>query len=161
MTEGDEEIPHGTPLTPEQEEMARLQEEVDKGVEATQLIDVSGSIYITVICSEAASIYWRPTFCNKCCKPMVVHTPLTVSTCTRSKATQHQRTLYELACKGNRTMDIVAATMAAQKREERATLAAQNTPTYTRRNKTWLIVTIFVNKTHKTVLNIYFDYVLD
>ena len=61
MADGDEEIPHGTPLTPEQEEMARLQEEVDKGVEATQLIDVSGSIYITFICSEAASIYWRPT----------------------------------------------------------------------------------------------------
>ena len=130
MADGDkEEIPHMTPLTPEQEEMIRLQTEVNQGVEASQLRDVSAAIYITIICCDAASMHWTPTFCTKCCKPKIVHTSLSTSNCVRTRATQQQRTLYELACKGNRTMDMVAATIAAQKREDRAAaLAAQNTP---------------------------------
>ena len=94
--DGDEETPRTT-LTPEQEEMIRLQAEVDNGVETSQLIDVSGTVYINIICSDATSVYWRPTFCAKCCKPKIVHTPLTLNNCGRSKATQQQRTLYELA----------------------------------------------------------------
>ena len=126
--DGDEGTPH-IMLTPEQEEMIRLQTEVNQGVEASQLRDVSAAIYITIICCDAASMHWTPTFCTKCCKPKIVHTSLSMSNCARSKATQQQRTLYELACKGNRTMDMVAATIAAQKREDRAAaLAAQNTP---------------------------------
>ena len=126
--DGDEETPRMT-LTPEQEEMIRLQAEVDQGVETSQLIDVSGAVYISIICSDGASVHWRPTFCTKCCKPKITHTPLGLSNCgARSRATQQQRTLYELACKGNRTMDMVAVSLAAEKREDRAeALAAQNT----------------------------------
>ena len=114
-------------LTPEQEEMIRLQTEVNQGVETSRLMDVNGAVYISIVCSDAASVYWRPTFCSKCCKPKIVHPPLTLNNCGRAQATQQQRTLYELACKGNRTMDMVAGSLAAQKREERATaLAAQN-----------------------------------
>ena len=95
-------------MTQEQAEMARLQVEVDQAVENTQLMDVNATIYISVICTDATSVYWIPTFCTSCCKPKIVHTPTTLRSYVRTMATQQQRTLYELACKGNRTMEMVA-----------------------------------------------------
>ena len=106
-------------ITPEQDE-------VDKGVEAHNLLDVDARRYINIISSDIAAIYWRPRFCTTCSKPLVTHDPLQQNRCQRLIITQAERTRYEKACRNNDTMTIAAEIIAATEREARA--AQQQTP---------------------------------
>ena len=100
-------------ITPEQEE-------VNKGVEENNLLDVDARRFINIISSDIAAVYWRPKFCTTCSKPMVMHSPLQQNRCQRLILTQVERTRYEKACKNNETMAMATEIITAAAREEKA-----------------------------------------
>ena len=100
-------------ITPEQEE-------VDKGVEGHNILDVDARRYIKILSPDAAALYWRPVFCTTCRKPQVVHDPLQQGRCPRTAVTQAERTRYEKVCRNNDTMTIAAEILTVREREELA-----------------------------------------
>ena len=106
--------PPPTP-TPDEQETARIRVEIETAVEAACLLDGDDAQqYIALLCTEG-EVYWRPTFCQTCSKPRIVHSALN-RTCTRSKITQVLRTKYEILCRSNGPMCVAADVLAAQAR---------------------------------------------
>ena len=116
--------------TPEEEEKTRLRLEVEKGTEDTNILDLpEPKVYIDMICTDGNSVYWRPTFCNSCGKPKIVHpVGVAATVCKRTKITQLLKVKYEAACKSNPVMEAAALTLATRMREQKAAAVAAALP---------------------------------
>ena len=116
MAEGDDDNSNPPP-TPEQVEMKKIDLEVSKGVEDSNLLDADGKLYIDLICT-GENIFWRPVFCTNCGKPKITH-PNAPRMCSRTTILQVLKAKYEPACKSNLVMEMAADNLASKIKEER------------------------------------------
>ena len=120
----DREVETVTNSTPEEQERERLRKEVELGVERCNLTDIDARIHITIINTDPKSVFWRPKLCQTCARPKIVHDP-TGTSCKKNLISHSTRIKYEIACKDNEVMSVVAEILAAVLRNDE--LARNNT----------------------------------
>ena len=103
-----------TPLTAEQE---KIDLEVTKEVEDSNLLDVDGKLYIDLICT-GETITWRPVFFTNCGKLKINH-PSPARMCARTTISQALKAKYERACKSNLVMEMAVENLPAKTKEVR------------------------------------------